>query len=296
MNHKVVLYFSDKGRYHNLKQALDLLKKDILKSSKNKKEIILKPNLVNENYPLGLTHKDALQALIDFFDENKVPAQISIAEDCAIGDTWRAMYKQKYFELNSSRSLNFQNLKFAETKEVNLFNHNLEQSLKQHIYKDLTGADFLVSVALPKTHDSVVVTLSLKNVLVGGILEKAGRGKTIHQGYTAINHSLVELTKYIYPDLGIIDGWISMEGEGPSRGTPKKTHFAACSLEPLALDLIVAKIMGFEIKDSGYLYLLSKQKKITLQSIEVLSNKNWQKINFAFKPHPSFEEQIKWKA
>lgn len=293
---KVALYFSEKGRYFNLKQALSFLKTDIKKACQDRKEIILKPNLVNENFSLALTHRKALQAIIDFFEKNGIPSAITIAEDCAVGDTWQAMYRQKYFELRCSQTLNFKNLKFDDTKIVYLYNQNLDKNLKQHIYKTLVNADFLVSVAIPKTHDSVVATLSLKNALMGGVFEKAGRGISVHQGYPAINRSLVELTNYIYPHLGVIDGWISMEGQGPSRGTPKMTHFAACSLEPLALDIIVAKLMGFKLENIGYLFMLSKKRRIDLGSIEVISNrKDWEKINFSFKPHPSFEEQLNWR-
>ncbi len=294
---KVALYFSDKGRKFNLQRALELIKEEIFQALKGKNNVVLKPNLVNENFPLGLTHRQALQAIVEFIEQNQPSSQIIVAEDCAIGETWRAMGKQGYFKLKSQRPLIFKDLKLDERLEVKLFDRSIQKTLKQHIYQTLVNADFLVSVAIPKTHDTVVVTLSLKNIFVGALYEKAGRGTTIHQGYPAINRSLAELARYVYPHLGVIDGWTGMEGEGPSHGDPKPTHFAACSLDPLALDIIVAKLMGFQVEHIGYLYLLAKERGLRWEDIEVVSNRtDWESVNFNFKPHSTFDQQVHWQA
>ena len=292
---KVALYFSKKGRYENLRRALALIEDEIVSAVDNKKEIVLKPNLVNENSVCGLTHRDALQALIDFFEEKMPSARLIIAEDTAVGETFRAMAKQRYFELKSKRPLIFRNLKFDDREIITLYDRRLNKTLKQQIYKTLVDAEFLVSVALPKTHDTVVVTLSLKNIFVGALYEKVGRGPTIHQGYPAINRSLAELANYVYPHLGVIDGWIGMEGEGPSHGDCRKLYFAGVSLDPLALDLVVAKTMGFEITQIGYLELLRRKRNLSLDKIKVVSNRPWQKINFKLKPHSTFSQQINWE-
>ena len=297
MSKTVALFFSDKDRYFNVKQALDLIKQDIVQSLENKKQIILKPNLVNEYYAYGSTHKHTLQAVIDFIQENKIDSEIIIAEDTAVGNTWLAMYKQGYFDLEFKKPIKFKNIKFDERVKIQLFNRHLQKTLAQHVSQTLANAEYLVSLAIPKTHDSVVVTLSLKNIFVGSLLEKMGRGKrTIHQGYPAINLCLAELANFVYPNLSIIDGWISMEGQGPSHGNPVNTHFAGCSLDPLKLDLIIAQIMGFKIKDIGYLEILRQRRGIDIDKIKVDSNvKNWRDKIIQFKPHPDYKKQILWQ-
>ncbi|MCD6422391.1 hypothetical protein J7L13_03545, partial [bacterium] len=59
--------------------------------------------------------------------------------------------------------------------------------------------------------------------------------------------------------------------------------------------LVVAKMMGFEITQIGYLELLRRKRNLSLDEIKVVSNRPWQKINFKLKPHPTFSQQINWE-
>jgi uncharacterized protein (DUF362 family)/NAD-dependent dihydropyrimidine dehydrogenase PreA subunit len=109
--------------------------------------------------------------------------------------------------------------------------------------------DVLVSVARLKTHSLTGYSGAVKN-LYGCIV---GHNKaTLHHRYSdihAFGKLLADLAGLIQPALSLVDGIISMEGPGPSRGTPRKTGFMVMSRDPVAADAVACRLVGIDIKD-----------------------------------------------
>ena len=77
--------------------------------------------------------------------------------------------------------------------------------------------NYLISAAKLKTQDTVVVTLSIKNMVMGSIY---ARDKImVHQGYKYTNRNLAEMAGLVWPDLAVVDGLTGMEGNGPEDRT-----------------------------------------------------------------------------
>ena len=112
-------------------------------------------------------------------------------------------------------------------------------------------------MAKPKTHDCVIATLSIKNVVVRSLVTAPEKQK-IHQGAKAINLNIAKLAKHCMPSLGLIDGFEGMEGDGPTDGAPVRLGVASASLHPVSLDAVMAWIMGFDPLDIGYLHHLDE--------------------------------------
>lgn len=276
--------------YDGVLAVLNLLEKDILKKLKGKKKIVIKPNMVSVKHSLAATSPEALKAVLDFLAP-KTSAQIIIAEGSATEDTHKGFKKLGYLEHLKNHKIKFIDLnKDKVGKTINITNIQ-GKPLKVGIAKTVIDADFIISVTKPKTHDTGVVTLSLKNLLVGSILEKY----KIHQG-KRFHWNLLELAKVIKPSLSIIDGTISMEGEGPAYGEPKNTNFAVSGLDPIAVDCFVTSLMGFDLAHVGYLSLCKEEKLGVgdLSKIGVLGE-NPKDFQFKFKPHPTFKKQICWQ-
>ena len=118
---------------------------------------------------------------------------------------------------------------------------------------------YVISLARMKTHDCVLVTLSLKNVLMAAPLNdyrQSDKGK-LHGPAPAINDilhfNLFHLAHKVWPSLAVIDGYEAMEGDGPAGGTPFEAKVALASTDPLAADVIATKIMGFDAQQVLYL-------------------------------------------
>ena len=56
-----------------------------------------------------------------------------------------------------------------------------------------------------------------------------------------LHYNLFQLSQIAYPDLGVVDAYTSMEGNGPIEGIPLETRIALAGVDPLALDTIGTK-------------------------------------------------------
>lgn len=276
--------------YSGVLASLQLLKKPILLKIKGKKRIVIKPNLVSIKHSLSATSPEAVRAILDFLSPH-IHSTITIAEGCATEDTLKGLQKLGFTELARTYNIQFVDLNKDKTGQWVQVRDVSGRPLKIGIAKTIADADFIISVAKPKTHDTGVVTLSLKNLVVGSAFEKW----KIHQG-KRFHWNLLEIAKIIKPSLSVIDGTVSMEGEGPAFGEAKHTNFAAASLDFLAVDSLVTNLMGFKLKEVGYLQLCQETKLGVgdMTKIKVVGE-DPKKFRFHFKPHPAYQQQIRWR-
>lgn len=288
-------------RYQNVRQALERIRKEIKKKIEKKKpkNIIIKPNFVSCYVPLCATHVEAIRAVLDFFLANRIMRPIIIAEGSAVGETFEGFKNYGYFEKLKGYEVEFKDLNQDESIEVEILNKKL-RTLKIKVAKTLTSKEnFLISVTPMKTHDSLIVTLSIKNLLMAAPQIRGFHNfkSQMHQGYPATNLNLVRLSKFIYPDLSIIDAFLAMEGNGPTDGNPVKMKLALASTDPLAADTVATYLMGFKPSEVGYLYYLNELKLGCgdLGKIKILGNTNLKENQRSFKPHSTYKRQKKWQ-
>jgi len=111
--------------------------------------------------------------------------------------------------------------------------------------------DVVVSLGVMKTHMHTGVSLSLKNVK--GMLYRKEKvrfhqlpGKEQPDGARPLDIAVADLLTVLRPDIGVVDGWVGLEGLGPSAGTPKKLDAATASLDPVAADAVACRLMGID--------------------------------------------------
>ncbi len=275
--------------YSGVTDTLKLIEKEIKAKLKGKKRIVIKPNMVSIRHPLASTPVEAIKAVLDFL-RPFYKGEVIIAEGSA-ENTEKGFKKLGYLELKKDYKIKFVDLNKDKAGKLIIATDAAGNPIKIAIAKTITSAGFIISITRPKTHDTGVVTLSLKNLLVGSIFEKW----KVHQGMK-FHSNLLAIAKEIRPNLAIIDGTVSMEGEGPAYGDPKKTNFAVAGLDALAVDSLVTNLMGFNICDVGYLTLMGREKlgQTDISKMKILGEKP-EKFKFQFKPHPTFIRQINWE-
>ena len=173
----------------------------------------------------------------------------------------------------------------------------------------LDPGTFLIWAAMFKTHDRVVATLSLKNIVVGAALKdaKVGGGSDkparksdkpiVHGGgFRGINYNLFALADRLHPHLAVIDGYEGMEGNGPVAGKPVAHRVCVVSPDWLAADRIAVELMGIDFKNVGYLnYCASAGMGETdLKKIEVLGEPDRSALK-TYKLSDNYEQQLIWK-
>ena len=288
----VVALVESKSHYDGVYEALSLIEKQIREGLKGKRRILVKPNFVSSRRQLSATHVDAVRAVLDVISRY-YSGSIIIGEGPSLSSLKEALANYGYLNLKREYDVEFVDLNEDDYVELEGIDSQLKP-LKLRMSKTLVESDYRISVALPKTHDCVITTLSIKNIVVGGLVN--GEKERIHHGYKAINLNIAKLAKHVMPNLGVIDGFVGMQGRGPVSGDPVKLRAAAASVYPVSLDAVVCKIMGFNPLDIGYLYHLDRWGVgvADLEKIEIIG-KTVEDLTRKFKPHPNYQEMLNWK-
>lgn len=327
MKRSQVALVKGSDRYNNIVQALGLIESDI--DLGDKKLVLIKPNFVSTRRQLAATHVDAVRAVLDWL-RPRYDGPITIGEGAATSDTFDGYRNFGYLDLADEYNVRFVDLNQDQWVPIEVYDRNLNPMVVR-VARTTVESDFRISVGPPKTHDTVIVTLSLKNIAVGSLIRGRGGGffqklgqllperltnsvwaekaksrlsainrsdkLAIHQGYHGINLNLYRLAKAIAPHLSVIDGFVGMEGSGPSSGDPVDLGVAIASTDFLAADVVATVVMGFDPNEVGYLHYckLGGLGVGDLDDIEIVGNATIEECRRPFKPHPTYRQQLQWR-
>ncbi len=291
MKSRVALTAGD-NRYETIRQALGLIKDDIDLTGKS--DIFIKVNFVDVDRQVAATHVDGVRALLEFLRE-RYDGKIRIGESTEFGTTANAFKNYGYTEVLKKHGVEIVDLRDDEWKILHLYDADFKR-MDVHFSKTMLDCDYLISIGPPKTHDSATVTMSIKNITMGGVSHPHDDKHKIHQGPPAMNLDLYLMAIEHLPELAIIDGMVGMEGEGPVSGDPVEWGIAIAGCDAVAADSLGAYLMGFPPETVGYLYYLAKKGYGTgdVAKMKILGE-DPEKHRRKFKPHPWFEWQQKWQ-
>lgn len=278
-------------RRDTVKKSLDIISQDIKKGLKPGM-VIIKPNFVSTSVQLAASHADQIRGILDYFKEF-YDEKIIIAE-AASGDTSAGFKIFSYHRLNKEYNVELLDLNEGPFEKIPILDKWGKMIRLRVSSLLLDRNNYLISAAKLKTHDTVVVTLSIKNMVMGSIYV---RDKVlVHQGYREINHNIAEIADLVWPDLSVIDGLIGMEGDGPIDGNPIDVGIAISSIDPLAADRVACEVMGVDVNKVGYLHYCSEKDlgESDLEKIDV-RGQNLNECIRPFRVHSMVEEQYKWR-
>ena len=132
----------------------------------------------------------------------------------------------------------------------------LEETM--YLAKPVFEADVVINLPKLKTHMMGMYTGAVKNVFgcIPGL--KKAEYHRIAPDPKVFGEFLADIHQEGRFHLHIMDGIIAMQGEGPVAGEPYLANKILMSRDPLALDLIAAKMIGL---DPGYLPILDAAKE-----------------------------------
>ena len=290
MKPKVALIKSN-DRSQNIEKALVLIEDEI--NVEGKRDVFIKVNFVSTERQLASTHVDAVRPLLKILRKH-YDGKITIGES-TLGPADAGFDRFGYRELVKEFGVELVDLDKEEWQMVDLYDSELKP-MKLHFSQRIINSDYRIIVSQAKVHDTVGTTLSIKNLTMGGISFSHGDKKSMHQGYPAHNLNLYLLAAAYPPQLGIIDGFTGMEGQGPLSGNPVDWGVAVASRDTVAADSLAAQLMGFNISDIGYLWYCC-QKKLgvcDMADMDILGA-DPKDCYHKFQPHPTYEEQKHWR-
>jgi uncharacterized protein (DUF362 family) len=114
------------------------------------------------------------------------------------------------------------------------------------------SADVIVSVAKMKTHHWAGATLSMKNLF--GVVPGAVYGwPKNHLHFRGIEETIAALYRRFPRTIGIVDGVVAMEGNGPIQGRAIPAGVVVVGSDLAAVDATCCRIMGIDPAHIGYL-------------------------------------------
>jgi uncharacterized protein (DUF362 family) len=233
---------------------------------------------------------DAVRAVLEVL-RRTWSGPIVIAEHAALGSTWDGYRNFGYVDLAEEYGATLVDLSQEDYVQVFLRDRDL-QTIPVGVAGRVLESDLRIAVGPQKTHDSTIVTLSLKNVVVGSIRERS----RFHQGYAVTNLNMYLMSRLVPPHLSVIDGFVGMEGRGPVNGDPVDLRVAIASLDFLAADTVAAAVMGQDPAEVGYLTYCRRAGLGAgeLSGIEILGNVGIEEARVVFRRHPEYDRERNW--
>ena len=81
-----------------------------------------------------------------------------------------------------------------------------------------------------------------------------------------------ELVTVLKPALTVIDGFVAMEGRGPTGGTPVKMDLIIAGKDVVATDATAARIMGFEPMEISHIRTAYQKGLGNIDNIEIVGS------------------------
>ncbi len=295
-------------RTDNIFKGLKTFDKEIKKAIGNR-QVVIKPNNVSTSTQLSATHADCLEGILEFL-RSIGKTEVIIAESAASAPTFEGYENYGYIPVAEEYSAKLVDLDKEPYELVHLIDENDFHPHAVRMSSLLLDPDtFIISSAVMKTHDRVVATLSLKNIVFGapikdegfrwgqGRKEGAVNDKPIAHGggIKGVNFNLFAMAPRLHPDLSVIDGYQGMQGNGPVGGFPMEHRVAVTSLDWLAADRVAVELMGIDYSKIGYLNYCTDagMGQADLSKIEVIGEKISDHIK-KYKLHDRVERQMAW--
>ncbi|MGE5489474.1 MAG: DUF362 domain-containing protein [bacterium] len=301
-----VALVSGDDRRKNVYEALLAIDDEIRPKLKTKKRVLIKPNDVAVVNQLACTHVDALRGILDYLAP-RFKGPITIGESSA-GDTFTGFRNFRYTDLP----------KEYKSHEIELVDFNQEGKYVNQALLDqdahvvpvrlaarLFDPDaYIIGCSLLKSHNYAVVTLGLKNMILGaplhsprGAAESFNHKVSYHAGFHLVHYNMLVTAQSMAPywSLSVIDGFEGMEGNGPAMGTPVDSRLAIASTDFVAADRVGVECMGVNPEWVGYMQYCgilglgnTKMEKIDIRGAKIAS------VQKKYRLASDIDRQMQW--
>lgn len=281
-----------------------------LKRAIGSRRVVIKPNNVSIEQPLCATHADTILGILEFLKSIRALDHAVIAESAASGPTLEGFDNYRYTPLAERFGVKLVDLDQDELELIQVFDEKDFRPHPMRTCRTLLDADsFVISATRFKTHDRVVATLSLKNIVVGAPIKDAGfrwgrDGRVgakndkpiVHgSGFRGLNWNLYALAPRLHPHLAVLDGVEGMQGNGPVGGTAVDHRVCVVSPDWLAADRVAVELMGIEFAKVGYLNFCAQANygQADLDQMEILGPALGEHVQ-KYRLHDNIERQLVW--
>ncbi len=293
-------------RRANIRRSLELVRDDVV--AKLRPQVMIKPNFLSSSNQVASSHVDAARGVLDFLATvPNPPEEIIIAEGANEKYSGEAFDNLNYRALVDESPIPIRLVDLHQETEwietTILLADRSETTVKMP--KLVVDCPCVLSLAVAKTHDVCVVTLALKNLIMG-TLYKPDRVKmhgfnshaerTLPEEAQVLNINLIRVARYLWPDIAVVDGTQGLQGNGPGGTDAVDFRAAAAGVDVFAVDAVMAKAMGFDPLSLGLLHYGNELGLgvADLDRIDILETEI-EAVQQQFKPHDKTHLQQQWQ-
>jgi uncharacterized protein (DUF362 family)/ferredoxin len=208
-------------------------------------KVLLKPNLLMKSAPekAVTTQPELVAAVIRWLQARDI-GEIVIA-DSPGGPYTKAQLEGVYRACGMERMANGYGVRLnldTSSREVPCPGGKACRAFT--LISPVCGADVIINLARLKTHGMTMLSGAVKNMFgaVPGLQKPELHLRFKEKPLFA--SMLVDLSLVAKPSVSIVDAVVSMEGDGPSGGVPRRTGVTFAGVNPHALDLALCDFIG----------------------------------------------------
>ena len=288
---------------HDALEAIDHQIKPVIQ---RKKYVIVKVNNVSTERQLAATHADTLWGILDYL-QPKYKLPVMIVESSA-GDTMTGFRNFGYVKLaadKDARKVSLVDLnEEAKYQVIPLIDYDLHLQPVRLAARLLDPDAYIINAAMLKTHNTVVATLSVKNMVLGAPLHQAPKEtprwndkRKYHTGIRQTHYNMLLTAQKMRPFWGatLLDGYEGMEGNGPSSGNPVASRIAIASTDFISADRVGVECMGINPAWPGYLNYCGQLGlgNYDIAKIDVIGEKIAD-VTKKYQMHADIERELLW--
>jgi uncharacterized protein (DUF362 family) len=252
-----------------INECISLLNLENLINSRD--VVVITPNWVQKQKPeTGIVvGQESLRAILKLVKERK-PKRIVVATGSGQKSTDEIMKYCGFQKVIEEEGAEFVDLNQGPYIRVNL-NHPVVPVLNLNkLFSEMT---FLISYAQLKLHEEATMSAAIKNIALGWpSAEEHGYPKKNLGIHKDLHGFIAAMAEVIPIDLSIVSASPAMIGTGPSKGIAMHTGLVIAGTDPVAVDTIGARLLGFKPQGVRYLFDCSN-KGIGISDITKMNNK-----------------------
>jgi len=278
------------------------------------KRVVIKPNCVADANQLCATHVESIRGVLDFLRPFYRGTVVVGESSASRAGTMKAFADYGYPAVEREYDVQLVDLNLEPTETRWILGENRYPLEVEIIRTFLDPNVYVISLARMKTHNTVVCTLSMKNVLMASPVitppasttdadretwnsSRSEKRKMHEGGSRGLHYNLFLMAQHVWPNLAIVEGIVGMEGNGPSNGTPVEHGVALAGLDPVAVDRVGVELMGVDPANVGYLQWCSAAGlgQGNLDEITVVGGDYRPHIR-TYQMPDNIDRQLEWRA
>ena len=224
------------SRYGNVAAALEAMAGQV--SLAGVRRVLIKPNFVSTTKQAASTHVDAVRAVVEFV-RARYDGSIVVGEGAAVSPTWDGFRHFGYESLVDEYGVKLVDLNADDVVPVQILNRRFRPKTVHLARTAAEDGVYRISLGIPKTHDCVIVTLAIKNMVMGVLVNP----RAVHHG--GGTPGLARWAGYLMPKWlrqSVLTEWAKGALLGGSNGSSKMAMHQGLRAMHVDLALVAARV------------------------------------------------------